>query len=194
MVAKQTTLSPKRRSPAPLDRAKLEELALAYLARFATSSAKLEAYLRRKIRERGVAEGAEPLDVASLVERMVELRYVDDAAFARTRASGLLRKGYGARRVDQTLRAAGIDEELREDAAPGEAAARRAALALARKHGFGPFGAPAEESEGLDRAKREKQIAAMIRAGHGFDAARALVDAASVEDAADWVQEAEEWD
>lgn len=194
MVAKQTTLSPKRRSPAPLDRAKLEELALTYLARFATSSAKLEAYLRRKIRERGVAEGAEPLDVASLVERMIELRYVDDAAFARTRASGLLRKGYGARRVDQALRAAGIDEELREDAAPEEATARRAALALARKRGFGPFGALAEDGAGLDRAKREKQIAAMIRAGHGFDAARALVDAASVEDAENWACEAEEWD
>ncbi|HSM54499.1 MAG TPA: RecX family transcriptional regulator, partial [Erythrobacter sp.] len=107
-------MSRKRRTPAPLDRAKLEELALAYLARFATSSAKLEAYLRRKIRERGVAEGAEPLDVASLVERMVELRYLDDAAFARTRASGLLRKGSGARRVDEALRAAGINEELRD--------------------------------------------------------------------------------
>lgn len=194
MVAKQTTLSRKRRTPAPLDRAKLEELALTYLALFATSSAKLEAYLQRKIRERGVAEGAEPLDVASLVERMVELRYVDDAAFARTRASGLLRKGYGARRVDQALRAAGIDQELREDAAPEEAAARRAALALARKRGFGPFGAFGDKSEGLDRAKREKQIAAMIRAGHGFDAARALVDAASVEAAENWAGEEEEGD
>ena len=41
------------RAPKPLDAPRLEELALAYVARFATSAAKLETYLRRKLRERG---------------------------------------------------------------------------------------------------------------------------------------------
>ncbi|HEX7712023.1 MAG TPA: hypothetical protein VF418_13905, partial [Sphingomonadaceae bacterium] len=58
---------------------------------------------------------------------------------------------------------------------------RRAALLLARKRGFGPFGL-----EPLDRARREKQIAAMLRAGHPLDSARELVDATSVEAAEDW--------
>ena len=64
----------------PLDQSSLEDLALGYLARFATSSTKLENYLHRKIRERGVAEDAGPLDVARVVERMQELRYLDDEA------------------------------------------------------------------------------------------------------------------
>lgn len=42
-----------KRIPKPLDSVRLEELALAYVARFATSAAKLEDYLRRKLRERG---------------------------------------------------------------------------------------------------------------------------------------------
>ena len=192
MVAKQTKMSRKRRTPAPLDRAAVGELALSYLARFATSSAKLAAYLRRKIRERGVAEGSDPIDVDAVVARMVELGYVDDAAYARSTAAGLLRKGYGARRVDQSLRAAGIAEELREDSRPGEGAARHAALALARKRGFGPFGRGSGKLREVDRTRREKQIAAMIRAGHGFDIARALVDTASIEDAERWAEEAEE--
>ena len=96
-------------------------------------------------------------------------------------------RGYGVRRVTQALGAAGIGEELREDVRPGEAAARRAALALARKRGFGPFGA-----ERPDRKAREKQIAAMLRAGHPLDNARGLVDAQSVEAAEDWVAQAEE--
>ena len=196
MVAKQSTMSRKRRKPAPLDRQALEDLALSYLARFATSRARLEDYLRRKIRERGIAEGAETLDVAALVKRMAELRYVDDAAFARARSAGLLRKGYGARRVDQALRQAGIDEEQRADASPGEAVGRRAALALARKRGFGPFAPLREASRPEDRAVwqklRDKQIAAMIRAGHGFEAARALVEAASVDEAEAWAGQAEE--
>lgn len=196
MVAKQSTMSRKRRKPAPLDRQALEDLALSYLGRFATSRARLEDYLRRKLRERGVAEGAGPLDVPALVERMVELRYVDDAAFARARSAGLLRKGYGARRVEQALWQAGIDEELRAVSVPEEAVGRRAALALARKRGFGPFAPLKELSRAADRTARDKlrdkQIAAMIRAGHGFEAARALVDAASIDEAEAWADMAEE--
>lgn len=169
-----------KRPPRPLDSARLDELALTYVARFATSRAKLEAYLTRKLRERGWEGEGEP-PVAALAERFVAAGYVDDAAFARAKAGSLLRRGYGQRRVSQALGAAGIDADVREEVRAGEGAQRRAALAMARKRGFGPFGrAP------LDRALREKQIAAMLRAGHALDSARELVDAASVEAAEDW--------
>lgn len=173
-----------RRAPRPLDPARLEELALAYVARFATSRAKLEGYLARKLRERGWAgEGAPP--IAELAERFVAAGYVDDLAFARAKSGSLLRRGYGPRRVGQALGAAGIDETVREQVRAGEGAQRRAALALARKRGFGPFGR-AFAGEPLDRPAREKQIAAMLRAGHALDSARELVDAASVEAAEEW--------
>lgn len=174
----------KRRPPRPLDPARLEELALAYVARFATSAAKLEAYLARKLRERGW-DGEQPADPGAIAARFAELGYIDDEAFARARAGGLLRRGYGARRVEQALRGAGIEEDVRMNAQPGERAQREAALTLARKRRFGPFG-----SEPPDRERREKQVAAMIRAGHGFDEARALVDARSAEEAERWVAEA----
>jgi regulatory protein len=170
------------KAPRPLDAARLEELALAYVARFATSRAKLAGYLARKLRERGWDGEGEP-PVEALCDRFVAAGYVDDLAFARAKTGSLLRRGYGPRRVRQALDAAGIAEEVRAAAATGEAARRRAALALARKRGFGPFGAaPA------DRAAREKQIAAMLRAGHALDSARELVDAASVEAAEDWAR------
>lgn len=178
--------------PKPLDTARLEELALAYVARFATSAAKLERYLHRKLRERGW-EGERQPDVAALVARYVELRYVDDAAFARAKSGSLLRRGYGPRRVRQALGEAGIEEEIRESVSPGMAEQRRAALALARKRRFGPFG-----NRAADRALREKQIAAMLRAGHTLETSRQILDAASEELAEQWVAEAEEesmeWD
>lgn len=170
----------------PLDAVRLEELALAYVARFATSAFKLERYLARKLRERGWEGDGEP-GIARVVERYVELGYVDDAAFARARAASLLRRGYGQRRIGQALGEAGIGEDLRQGVRPGEAAARRAALVLARKRGFGPFG-----REALDRARREKQMAAMLRAGHALDTAREIVDAASEEAAELWAAEVED--
>jgi len=170
----------------PLDATRLEELALTYVARFATSAARLERYLVRKLRERGWNDEGEPA-VRTLVERYVSLGYVDDAAFARARTGSLLRRGYGPRRVRQALGEAGIGEDVREESRPSEAAERRAALALARKRGFGPFG-----REALDRDRRQKQIAAMLRAGHRLDSARQMVDAASEQAAEQWAAEADE--
>lgn len=204
MVTKGTSSGRRRRAPKPLDQRALNDLALSYVARFATSSGKLEAYLRRKIRERGTQLGAQSeedldegggqnegarLDVSAVVARMVELRYVDDEAYARSKAGGLLRRGYGGRRVEQALRADGIEDQLRSDVAPKEKEARLAAFALAEKRRFGPFG-----SEPVDRAKQEKQIAAMIRAGHGFDSARALISAQTIEQAEEWLAQADDYD
>jgi regulatory protein len=176
----------RRRTPKPLDSARLEELALAYVARFSTTAAKLERYLRRKLRERGWEGEGEP-QVGRLAERYVELGYIDDEAFARARSGGLLRRGYGERRVRQALGDAGVGEEVRERVRPGEGETRRAALALARRRRFGPFG-----GEALDKALREKQIAAMLRAGHPLDSARQIVDAASVDEAEQWAAEADD--
>ena len=168
----------------PLDPARLNELALAYVARFATSAGKLIQYLRRKLRERGW-EGANEPDLAALVARLIAAGYIDDAGFARGRASGLRRRGFGDRRIDQSLRGAGIGDDDRAAARGDEAEARTAALVLARKRGFGPFGA-----ERPDPAKRQKQFAAMLRAGHPLDSVRVLIDARTEAEALEWVDEA----
>jgi regulatory protein len=173
------------RPPKPLDPTRLNELALSYVARFATSGAKVERYLARKLREREW-EGESGPDISGIVQRLRELGYVDDAAYAASRSRNLLRRGFGPRRVSQALNEAGIDAEIREQVRAGDAAERRAALALARKRRLGPFGPPH-----TDRPQREKQIAAMLRAGHRLDSAREMVDAATIEAAEQWVAEAE---
>jgi regulatory protein len=175
-----------RRNPKPLDPARLEELALAYVARFATSRAKLEAYLARKLRERGW-DSALPPRVDELAERFVAAGYVDDLAYARARTGSLMRRGYGMRRVGQALGAAGIEPEVREQVAPGDAERRLSALVMARKRRFGPFA-----DDAPDRAKREKHIAAMLRAGHALDHVLALFAMDSAEAAEHWTQAEEE--
>lgn len=176
-----------RRVPKPLDPARMEEMALAYVARFATSAGKLSDYLRRKLRERGWEAEASP-DIPALVGRFVAIGYVDDATYARGKAQGLLRRGYGARRIDQALGAAGIAEPLREESHGSDVERRRAVLVLARKRRFGPFGVVPLS----DRAAREKQVGAMLRAGHPLDHAREVVNAVSVEALEEWVDETDD--
>lgn len=176
--------------PKPLDETRLQDLALAYMARFATSTAKLERYLYRKLRERGWDGQAAP-DIAAMVARYAELGYVDDEAFARAKCGSLLRRGYGPRRVSQALGEAGIAEAIREEVGPGEAAERHAVLAMARKRRFGPFG---RDSGAPDLARREKQIAAMMRAGHRLDSALQIIDARSEQAAEEWAAEMDDDD
>jgi regulatory protein len=163
-----------RSSPKALpsyDSATLERTALDYAARYATTRAKLAAYLRRKLRERGWAgEGAAPIE--ALVERFAERGYVDDGAFAASRADALLRRGYGARRIGSALRAAGIDAETAaalDDRIAAEA--EQAALRFARRKRIGPFAATRPDPE-----LRRRWFAAMVRAGHEARLVSRLVD------------------
>jgi regulatory protein len=161
-----------RKPPPPLDAAALERLALRYVERFATTRGKLGDYLRRKLRERGQSENIDPASIDTLVEKFAQIGYVDDAAWAGSKAGSLTRRGYGPRRVGDALRAAGIDPELANAVAPDEDEAWTAADTYARKRKIGAYG----EGE-ADRDTKRKQLAAMIRAGHGFDVARRLVEA-----------------
>ena len=160
----------RHRDPVPLDSAKLDELALTYVGRFATSRAKLGAYLSRKIRERGWA-GDRPPEPGRIVERLSGLGYVDDAQYALSKARALTGRGYGPRRVSQSLYAAGIAEEDGEAARAlaGEESVE-AALRYARRRRIGPFAA-----EVPDPAARERALAAMIRAGHSFGISRTIL-------------------
>ena len=117
-------------------------------------------------------------DIDGLVERFAELGYVDDRAFGEMRAAAMARRGLGARRVSQALRFAGVEEADTQARAP-EIADRRVetALAFAKRTRIGPFAA-----EEADRPKREKQIAAMVRAGHDFSLSRRIAEMKPDED------------
>ncbi|WP_022681494.1 regulatory protein RecX [Sphingobium bisphenolivorans] len=161
-----------KRPRPPLDEEGLRELALRYVSRFATSRAKLLSYLQRKLQERGWG-GEGPADPEALVERFTDLRYVDDASYAVMKSASLARRGYGARRVAQTLRADGIAEADRVQAhAQTEKEAWSAADRFARRKRLGPY-AQARP----DPKQREKAIAAFLRAGHSYDMARRWIDA-----------------
>ena len=160
-----------RKPRPPLDEDRLNELMLAYVAKFATSRTKLAAYLTRKLRERGWDGAGEP-PVKALVEKAARVGFVDDAAFALGKARSLTARGYGARRVSQALHAAGIDEtdgEAARDHAREDAV--EAALRFARRRRFGPFAAAAPDSK-----DQERQLAAMLRAGHGFRLSKVILE------------------
>ena len=147
----------------------MRELALRYVGKYATTRAKLREYLTRKILERGWAGGSEP-DLEAMAARFAELGLIDDAAFALAKSRSLSARGYGKRRLSDQLRRAGVAEADGVDAsAHAEDEAVESALRYARRRRIGPFADAAP-----DPHQREKWIAAMVRAGHGFTLASAI--------------------
>jgi regulatory protein len=160
-----------RRERPPLDQKKLEELALRYVERFATTRAKLRDYLRRKLRERGWKGETEP-DLETIGEQFAGLGYVDDAGYALSKARSLAGRGYGKRRLVQQMRVAGVAESDGEAArAHADEEAVSSALRFAERRRLGPFA----QTAARDPSDREKALAAMVRAGHSFDLARAII-------------------
>lgn len=160
-----------RRTPAPLTAISLRDLALAYVARFATTRVKLSRYLARKLAERGW-DGPAPPDVDGLAQTMVDLGYIDDAAFAEGQARSLARRGYGRRRIDGATRAAGVADDQRAGAERIAAETRvSSALKLAQRRRWGPYAQTIE----TDPVRRDKMVATFLRAGHDAALARRIL-------------------
>ncbi|MFL6762662.1 MAG: regulatory protein RecX [Sphingomicrobium sp.] len=152
-----------------LDQAGLQELALRYVGKYATTRAKLRAYLARKMEERGWKGEGRP-DLERIADRFAEQGYINDASYALAQSRSLTGRGFGKRRLADKLRMAGVDGA--DSIAANEHAdteAVSAALRFAERRRIGPFA-----QDRAERPTREKWIAAMVRAGHSFELAKAI--------------------
>ena len=163
----------------------LHEAALRYLERFAASAEMVRRVLQRRV-DQAVrfelidAEAGTAL-VAAELERLRRAGLIDDEGFARMKAGSLLRQGRSRRQIQEKLAARGIKSEQTSAAFaelandldaghPGELD-RLAAIRLARKRRFGPW-----RPGPADPARRQKDLAALGRAGFAYDLARQIID------------------
>lgn len=169
----------------------LENSALHYLERFASSTANLRGVLMRKVQRSAHAYGDDPEEgaawVDALIERYVRANLLNDDTYAQMRTESLHRRGASTRAIAQKLAAKGINRDgadkaldtLREDVGPN--VDLTAVLALAKRRRLGVYRLPEARA-----AHRDKDMAALGRAGFGYDVARRVVDA---EDPADLLEE-----
>jgi regulatory protein len=161
----------------------LEAAAIDYLARYASSKAQLRRALERRIRRWAPREEADPAAaraaIPALLGKLERLGLLDDERFALTHAARLHGRGRSLGRIRTGLAQRGID---RETTAVALAAVRSAnadpdftaAAAFARRRRLGPYRPAKERSE-----RRAKDLAALARAGFGYEIARRVLAAAS---------------
>lgn len=167
-----------------LNAASLDNAALHYLGRFASSSANLRRVLLRKVarnaeRDEDREKGAQLIE--ELIARYLRSGLLNDQSFAAQAAASLARrgasrfsirgklaqKGVGAELVKETLKA--LDEEGDPEIT--------AACALARRRRLGPY-----RQANLRAQWRQKDLAALARAGFSLDIARRILAVADVDE------------
>ena len=163
------------RPPRPVTTAYLERAALAYLERFASSSENLRRVLRRKVERRCRLRGEPPEPSLALVDEVVgrSLRsgLLDDRRFAEGRVASLRRRGGSARLIGAKLAAKGVERSVIAEALGAEPEDELAAAhALARRRKLGPY-RPGERAP-----YRDKDLAALARAGFAYGVAREVID------------------
>lgn len=174
--------------PKPISPTWLERAALHYLERYSASTEMLRRTLARRVEKRARLRGEDPAAfaemIAATVARAVSAGLVDDARFTETRVATLRRRGTSSRGVSAKLAAKGVPRDVveaamqaeRDAVSDGEAIDDQAARAYARRRRLGPFRRP-----DLREAHRDRDLAALARAGFSYDLARRVVDAEAEE-------------
>jgi regulatory protein len=171
-------------SPPEALEAALYEAALAHLARFATTRARLALVLARRLErtERRAAEGEEagakdamPREakravIERVLDRLAAAGLLDDGAYAAARARRLLNRGTAPARIAADLARHGVDRALIARLTPRDMTSETlATLAYCARRRLGPF-AP---EGGADRAAA---LRALARAGFSAEAARRVLE------------------
>lgn len=177
--AAPTDRSGRRKLRAPTAQS-LERLALWHLGRFETTRARLEQVMQRRV-ERAARAGlvdrkAAAGWIAAILDRLVAGGSVDDGRFARLHVRRLREGGASRRRVVAWLAERGVAAETAaaalDEAEDGAGDAERAAAdRFARRRRLGPYRDAEERAE-----HRERDLAAMGRAGFGYAVARAVIE------------------
>jgi regulatory protein len=163
---------------------RLTRSALHYLERYASSEANLRRVLERRVLKACHALELDPAEFAAMIDTVVETcrrnALVDDRSYAETKVASLRRRGGSRRKIEAQLNAKGVDrgtiEAVLEDS---ERSDDDAALIFARRRRLGPFRKTGRTE------RRDKDLAAMCRAGFSYEIARRVIDAEPEDEGAD---------
>lgn len=175
----------KPRQPRRITKTSLENVALHYLERFSSSAENLRRVLLRRVERAARLHGDDPEEgeglVAELIARYRAAGLLDDRRYAEMKGRSLLRRGQSVRAIRQDLARRGVDASVVRDALAGmeeeigtPALDRAAAEALARRRRLGPHRLPESRAQNRDR-----DLAALGRAGFSWEIARAVIDGES---------------
>ncbi len=173
------------RKPKPLTEKRLEKLALLHIDRYATSIENLRNVLMRRVEKSARNQNIEKKDaekwINEIITKLVNLRLLDDQAYAENRVRSLHRSGASQKKIMSILSNKGVSKVDTASAIlllENEYCNRElmAANNYARRRRLGPYRLAENRKE-----KRDRDLASLARAGFKYNDAKSIIDALSVE-------------
>jgi regulatory protein len=172
-------------NPKPLTEKRLEKIALVHIDRYATSIENLRNVLMRRVEKSARTQNIEKKEAEKwiniIITKLVNLRLLNDQAYAENRARSLHRSGASKKKIMSILINKGIskvDIASTISLLENEYFNRElmAAINYARKRRLGPYRLAEKRRE-----KRDRDLASLARAGFQFNDAKSVIDAISIE-------------
>ncbi len=160
-----------RNDAAKMTASSLEQAALWYLERYASSAANLRRVLLRRLRRAQPDDAAElAAEIDKLIARLIASRVLDDRSYAEAKAASLHRQGASRHKIRLTLAAKGVPNDAVAAVLAETGDDLTAACRYARRRRLGPFRAVAKQE-----AHYAKDLAALARAGFAWDMAEKVM-------------------
>lgn len=168
----------KKSPPKPPTKARLRNIALYYLDRFESSEENLRTVLKRRIDkyvffDKGYNPTAAYQWAEEVIAECLKQNFVNDERYAEFKVNNYLNAGKSRRYIEQKLKQKGIDESVvakffDED----NYSELETALNFAKKKKIGRF----REDESKRADNRQKDLAALVRAGFDYDVAKTVLE------------------
>lgn len=170
----------KKRDPRKITPSYLNNYAMFYLERFSSSSANLKKILMRRVHKSVPFHGEPSIEKATqmvddVVAKLIELKIIDDALYAKSRTTSFRRAGNSKRQISAKLFAKGLENEEIETAIETVDKAHAhdnpeltAAIRYAQRRRIGPY----RSRPSSDPDQDKKDLAKLARGGFSFDVAK----------------------
>ena len=176
----------KSKTPRKITESSLRNIALHYLQRYASSEENLKRVLKRRVMRSAQFHEIDSEEAArwieTLVENLAKSGMVDDRTYAEGRMRALFRRGVSPKGISQRLNQKGVDAALIQEVIAELYTETSdpnllAAIKLVKRRRLGPYRLPEKREE-----RRDKDLAAVARAGFDFQTARKVIYAQSTEE------------
>ena len=185
---RKSTRSREKRKPKKPTERYLTNVAKWYIDRYRPCSGGLRRTLMKRVnsglREHG-GEREEALEtMEAVIKKMLDNGSINDEVFARGWVKRYHRRGVTRRDIANRMRVKGVPREITDRAiremeeAQEHDPALQAAVAYVRRRRFGPWRMDPNRRE----VRREKDLAAMARAGHRYTVAKKVLGRETLED------------
>ncbi len=170
----------KKRNPRKITANYLHNYAMFYLERFSSSSANLKKILMRRVHKSVPFHGEPSMEIATkmvddTVAKLIELKIIDDALYAKSRTTSFRRAGNSKRQISAKLFAKGLESDQINKAIETVDKAHEhkdpeltAAIRYAQRRRIGPY----RTKKINDPEQDKKDLAKLARGGFSFDIAK----------------------